>query len=58
MQRVGEVAYWLELQPELPRVHSMFHVSQLRKYVQDPSHVVEADLIHLQEDLSYEEQLA
>jgi len=26
-QRVEEVAYWLELPPELPRVHNVFHVS-------------------------------
>ena len=55
-QRVGEVAYRLELPPELPRVHNVFHVSQLRKYVPDPSHVIETDPVQLQEDLSYEEQ--
>jgi len=55
-QRVGEVAYWLELQPELSRVHNVFHVLQLRKYVEDSSNVIKANPIHLQEDLSYEEQ--
>jgi len=55
-QWVGEVAYRLKLPPELPRVYDVFHVSQLRKYVQDPSHVIEPNPIHLQEDLSYEEQ--
>ena len=32
-QRVGEVAYQLELPPELPRMDNLFHISQLRKYV-------------------------
>jgi len=45
LQRVGEVAYLLELPLELPRVHNVFHVSQLRKYVPDPSHVIELDLV-------------
>jgi len=55
-KRVGEVAYQLELPTEFQRVHNVFHVSQLRKYISDPSHVVEADPIQLQEYLSYEEQ--
>jgi len=55
-QRVGEVAYQLELPTERQRVHNVFHVSQLRKYISEPSHVIEPDPIQLQEDLSYEEQ--
>jgi len=57
IQRIGEVAYRLELSAELPRVHDVFHVSQLWKYILDPSHIIEPDPIHLQEDVSYEEQL-
>ena len=56
IQRIREVAYRLELPAELPRVHNVFHVSQLQKYIPDPSHIVESDPIELQEDLSYEEQ--
>jgi len=43
-QRVGGVAYRLELAPE-PRTHNVFHVSQLCKYIQDPSDVIEPDPI-------------
>jgi len=46
-QRVREVAYKLELSPELPRVPNVFHVSQLRKYISDPSYIIEPDLIQL-----------
>jgi len=56
IQRIGEVAYRLELPAELQRIHNVFHVSQLRKYIPDPSHVIEPDPIQLQENLSYEEQ--
>jgi hypothetical protein len=33
VQRIGKVAYKLELPPELTGVHQVFHVSQLRKCV-------------------------
>ena len=55
IQRVREVAYRLELPPELSRVNNVLHVSQLRKYIPDPSHIIEPDPIQLQEDQSYEE---
>jgi len=55
IQRVGEVVYRLEMPPELPRVHNVFHVSQLRKHPPDPSYVIEPDPALLQEDLCYEE---
>ena len=32
----------------------MFHVSQLRKYIADPSHVVQADDVEVREDLTVE----
>ena len=31
--KVGEVAYRLVLPPELSRIHLVFHVSMLRKYI-------------------------
>ncbi|XP_070664529.1 uncharacterized protein [Malus domestica] len=39
-ERVGEVAYRLELPPELFKMHNVFHVSMFRHYVFDPSHVI------------------
>ncbi|XP_070028921.1 uncharacterized protein [Nicotiana sylvestris] len=40
-RRIGEVAYELALPPSLSSVHSVFHVSMLRKYIGDPSHVLD-----------------
>ena len=37
VERIGEVAYRLRLPPELARIHDVFHVSLLRKYIADPS---------------------
>ncbi|KAI5350302.1 hypothetical protein L3X38_003193 [Prunus dulcis] len=53
---IGPVAYRLALPAELSRVHDVFHVSMLRKYMSDPSHVLEYQPVELEEDLSYEEQ--
>ena len=53
--RVGEVAYRLVLPPELSRIHPVFHVSMLRKYIADPSHVLQPQTVELSEDLTYEE---
>ncbi|XP_074300980.1 uncharacterized protein LOC141632324 [Silene latifolia] len=55
LDRVGEVAYRLALSPVLDRVHNVFHVSQLRKNISDPSHVIEAETIELEDALTYME---
>lgn len=54
ISRVGLVAYQIALPPSLSNIHDVFHVSQLRKYIFDPSHVIEADNIHLRDNLSFE----
>ncbi|GKV43664.1 hypothetical protein SLEP1_g50928 [Rubroshorea leprosula] len=56
LERVGEVAYRIALPPELSNVHNVFHVSVLRKYESDPSHVINFEPLELKEDLSYTEQ--
>jgi hypothetical protein len=54
LKRVGSVAYEIALPPNLANLHSVFHVSQLRKYMADPSHVITPDAIQLKENLSFE----
>ena len=56
VERIGPVAYRLDLPEEFSRVHNVFHISMLRKYIPDPSHVLETPEIELRDDLSYEEQ--
>ncbi|XP_068319493.1 uncharacterized protein [Pyrus communis] len=55
-ERVGEVAYRLELPPELARVHNVFHVSMIRHYVADPSHVIPHQPLEINPDLTYDEE--
>jgi len=59
LERVGAVAYKLALPPNLSGVHLVFHISMLRKYYGDPSHVLDFSLVQLDNDLTYvEEQMA
>ncbi|KAL4016747.1 hypothetical protein IC575_024404 [Cucumis melo] len=57
LERIGPVAYRLALPPSLSAIHDVFHVSMLRKYVSDPSHVVDCKPLKIDENLSYTEQL-
>ena len=56
LERIGKVAYRLALPPLLSGVHDVFHVSMLRKYEPDPSHVLDWTDLELDEDASYEER--
>ena len=57
IERIGPVAYRLGLPEQLHRIHDVFHISSLRKYLRDDlshSHISLED-IYLQPDSSYEE---
>ena len=55
VQRIGECAYRLALLPSLSGVHDVFHVSMLRKYIIDPSHVLDYTGLQLDYRLTLEE---
>ncbi|XP_057480509.1 uncharacterized protein LOC130767615 [Actinidia eriantha] len=56
IERIGKVAYHLALPPKLSDVHNVFHVSMLKKYEPDPSHVLEWSKLELEADASFEEK--
>ena len=50
------MAYQLELPPQLDKIHDVFHVSMLRRYHSDPTHVVPVAEIEVWPDLTFEEE--
>jgi len=56
LQRIGPVAYLLDLPPTLQGIHDVFYVSNLRRYVSDPAHVISHEPLQLKKNLSYIEE--
>ena len=56
VEKIGPLAYKLALPPNLARIHDVFHVSMLRRYRSDPSHVLKDSEVILAENLSYAEE--
>ena len=56
LERVGTAAYRISLPLSLGNIHNVFHVSQLRKYVHDPKHMIQSKDMELEPDLRYEER--
>ena len=44
LEKIGLVAYILAL-PESMRIHNLFHVSSLKRYVPNPNHVIDWNVI-------------
>ncbi|GJX57883.1 putative reverse transcriptase domain-containing protein [Tanacetum coccineum] len=57
LAKVGTVAYRLKLPQQLSRVHSTFHVSNLKKCLSDESLAVPLDEIHIDDKLRFVEEL-
>ncbi|GJV32525.1 putative reverse transcriptase domain-containing protein [Tanacetum coccineum] len=56
LEKVGAVAYKLELPEELSRVHNTFHVSNLKKCYVDEPLVVPLDGLHFDDKLQFIEE--
>ncbi|GKD95829.1 hypothetical protein Tco_1379726 [Tanacetum coccineum] len=57
LEKVGSVAYKLELPEELSRVHNTFHVSNLKKCYADEPLAVPLDGLHFDDKLQFVEEL-
>ena len=55
LERVGTIAYQLDLLLTLSSVHEVFHVSMLRKYTPDPTHVVDWGELIIDTDGTFDE---
>ncbi|XP_073030733.1 uncharacterized protein [Primulina eburnea] len=58
LERVGTLAYRGSLPLNLARAHNVFHVSMLRKYMINSSHVLNYEPLQLTPHMSYEERPA
>ncbi|KAK4406475.1 hypothetical protein Sango_0654000 [Sesamum angolense] len=58
IERIGPLAYRLALPAELSQIHDVFHVSMLRRYRSDPSHVIREPEVEISEELTYMEEPA
>ncbi|XP_070019799.1 uncharacterized protein [Nicotiana sylvestris] len=54
IQKISQVAYKLELPPEMLLVPSVFYVSMLKKVVGDLSAIVPVETIEVSEEMLYE----
>ncbi|GJR48515.1 hypothetical protein Tco_1316618 [Tanacetum coccineum] len=56
IERVGTVAYKLELPQQLSRVHNMFHVSNMKKCLSDESLVIPLEELRVDDKLHFVEE--
>ncbi|KAL0362171.1 UNVERIFIED_CONTAM: Transposon Tf2-11 polyprotein [Sesamum calycinum] len=56
LERVGPLAYRLALPAELSQIHDVFHISMLRRYRSDPSHILREPHIEISKELTYVEE--
>jgi len=54
LRKIGPVAYQICLPPFLSNLHNVFHASQLRKYIFDPTHMIRPDTVQLKNNLTFD----
>ena len=55
LKRIGPIVYELALPPNI-RVHNVFHVALLNKYVPDPNHIINWHVIQVEPEGDFQVQ--
>jgi hypothetical protein len=50
VERKRPVAYRLALPDSLRRMHDVFHISILRHYISDPTHMIDMSSLHVSDE--------
>ena len=56
LERIGLVAYMIAL-PASMTIHNVFHVSLLEKYIPDANHVIDWNVIQVEQEGAFQVQL-
>ena len=56
LERIGPVAYRLELPVELSNIHNVFHISNLKKCLSDETPTIPLEEVHIDEKLKFVEE--
>ncbi|XP_058750112.1 uncharacterized protein LOC131623113 [Vicia villosa] len=51
-KKIGEVAYLIAFPPSISNLHDVFHVSQLRRYITNLSHVIQLDDVRVRDNFT------
>ena len=56
IEKIGAIAYRLELHLEMSGIHDVFHISQLKRCLRGPKEQAPMETMDLQLDLQYQER--
>ena len=56
LERIEPMAYRFALPLELTKLHDVFHVSMLQRYISDESHILVVQEVQVHQDYSYDER--
>ena len=56
LERIGVDAYSLALPLELAKLYNVFHISMLRRYCFEESHILPVQVVQVQSDFTYDKE--